>query len=155
LRYCFGLPFLNSKDVGDCFAIDLAAIQLRSSKLTLFVDYLVDTYIAESSKFPPHIWAEDTSSLKRTTNACESFHSRFNSSFYHSHPNIFQFIRVLTDFQSDTYIKVRTAQQNEKKNYSSKTLQNKKNLDEKFDQLKNGVINNLEFIKIVGNHFKI
>jgi hypothetical protein len=42
-----------------------------------------------------------------------------------------------------------------KKIYSSKTLQNKKFLDEKFDQLKNGVINNLEFIKIVGNHFKI
>jgi hypothetical protein len=58
-------------------------------------------------------------------------------------------------FKAITYIKVRTAQQNEKKIYSSKTLQNKKFLDEKFDQLKNGVINNLEFIKIVGNHFKI
>jgi hypothetical protein len=57
-------------------------------------------------------------------------------------------------FKAITYIKVRTAQQNEKKN-SSKTLENKKFLDEKFDQLKNGVINNLEFIKIVGNHFKI
>nr|CAI5836426.1 unnamed protein product [Callosobruchus analis] len=31
--------------------------------------------------------ADHSSSVERTTNACESFHQKFNGSFYQSHPN--------------------------------------------------------------------
>lgn len=72
----FGLSFLRPDDVGDCFAIDLGAIQPTSNAVTKFADYLVNTYIDENSLFPPHIWTEHSSSLERTTNACESFHAQ-------------------------------------------------------------------------------
>jgi hypothetical protein len=70
LTYIFGLPFLDPKDVGDCFAIELGAIQPVSDVITKFADYLIETYIAEDSTFPPHMWAEHSSSVTRTTNAC-------------------------------------------------------------------------------------
>lgn len=155
LRYCFGLPFLDPKDVSDCFCFDFATIQPENPRVVEFLDYLVDNYISESSKFPPDMWAENSTSLKRTTNACESFHSRFNSLFYHSHPNIFHFINVLIDFQSDTYIRIRTVFTNEKKIYSAQTLENKKFLDEQMTLLKNRILTNFEFVKIVGNRFKM
>lgn len=155
LRTCFGLPFLDPKFVGDCFAIDIAAIQPNHPQVTKFTDYLVENYIAESSKFPPAIWAENSSSLKRTTNACESFHSRFNSSFYHTHPNIYLFLNVLIEFQCDSYIRIRSVNNNEKKIYSSKTLSNKEFLDFQIFQLNNGYTTMFDFVKIVGNRFKI
>lgn len=69
-----------------------------------FSDYLVDNYISDERLFPPHIWASDTISSQRTTNACESFHAKFNKSFSSPHPNIFVFIDVLRQLQIDTYI---------------------------------------------------
>ena len=44
-----------------------------------------------------HGWAEMSSSPCHTTNACESFHAKFNKQFYTPHPNIFVFIQVLND----------------------------------------------------------
>uniref|UniRef100_A0A6P7FDT9 Uncharacterized protein LOC114329322 n=1 Tax=Diabrotica virgifera virgifera TaxID=50390 RepID=A0A6P7FDT9_DIAVI len=107
LTYCFGMPFLNPEDVGDYFVEALSSIQSQNHRIVEFADYLVDNYLSESAKFPPEIWAEMSSSLQRTTNACESFHSRFDSSFYFAHPHIFQFLTVLIDFQSKTYVKIR------------------------------------------------
>jgi hypothetical protein len=77
----FGLSLLSPDMVGDCFA--------------------------EDSHFPPYMWAENSSSSQRTSNACEGFHSKFNASFYCGHPNIFRFIEVLKNFQIqiNTYIK--------------------------------------------------
>lgn len=45
----------------------------------------------------------------RTTNACESFHSKLNGMFYSSYPNIFQFVEVLKNVQTDFYIKMRSS----------------------------------------------
>jgi hypothetical protein len=39
-------------------------------------------------------------------NACESFHSHFNFSFYTTHPNIFIFIEKLKEIQIEVYIKL-------------------------------------------------
>ncbi|KAF0770256.1 Uncharacterized protein FWK35_00007815 [Aphis craccivora] len=55
-----------------------------------FSDYLVDNYISDEGLFPPHIWASDMISSQKTTNACESFHAKFNKSFSSPHPNIFE-----------------------------------------------------------------
>lgn len=108
LKYTFGLPFLNPADVGDCFAYDFAEIQPEDEKVSKYADYLVDNYIGEEASFPPELWAECSDSIERTTNACESFHSRFNSNFYSTHPNIFAFIEVLKQFQTDTYVKLQS-----------------------------------------------
>lgn len=102
LKIFFGLPFLPPDMVSDVFVFDLMAIAPTGCEE--FTDYILDNYISESSKFLPHIWSECTSSLQRTTHACEAFHSKFNSSFYSSHPNIFQFIDVLKSFQIKTYV---------------------------------------------------
>jgi hypothetical protein len=135
LTYIFGLPFLDPKDVGDCFAIELGAIQPVSDVITKFADYLIETYIAEDSTFPPHMWAEHSSSVTRTTNACESFHSRFNASFYVSHPNIFIFTDILVNFQIDTYIKQKSATK-APKIFDSKIIKKKEFLDCEITNLK-------------------
>lgn len=108
LKYVFGLPFLNPSDVGDCFAFDFGEIQPEDDRVTAFSDYLVENYIGEEASFPPELWAEHTASIERTTNACESFHSRFNSNFYTNHPNIFSFIEIVKQFQTETYIKLQS-----------------------------------------------
>lgn len=76
--YIFGLPFLNPEDVGDCFAFNLVVIKPTCDKIDAFCDYLVDTYIAEDSILPPNI----IFGRKKTTNACESFYSKYSASFY-------------------------------------------------------------------------
>ncbi|KAF0706152.1 Uncharacterized protein FWK35_00031893 [Aphis craccivora] len=91
LRNIFGLSFLNAVEVVESYTDD-------------FIDYLVDNYISDEGLFPPHICASDTISSQRTTNACESFHAKFNKSFSSPHPDIFVFIDVLTQLQIDTYI---------------------------------------------------
>ncbi|KAL4123362.1 hypothetical protein QTP88_015558 [Uroleucon formosanum] len=68
----------------------------------------VDTYISKEAKFPPIIWAANIASLVLTTNACESYHSRFNSEFYHPHPTIYHFLDVLKGFQTETMIKIKS-----------------------------------------------
>lgn len=108
LKYTFGLPFMNPADVGDCFAYDFAEIQPKDEGVAKYADYLVDNYIVEDATFPPELWAECSDSIERTTNACESFHSRFNSNFYTTHPNIFAFVEALNHFQTDTYIKLQS-----------------------------------------------
>lgn len=73
-----------------------------------FTDYILENYISESSKYPPEMWASFTYSLARTTNSCESFHSKINAMFYSAHPNIYQFINILLNIQCETYIKIRS-----------------------------------------------
>ena len=73
----------------------------QNEKQGKYIDYLVDTYISEDAKFPPIIWAQDTVDGERTTNACESFHAKFNASFSAPSPNIYAFIEVIKQTQVD------------------------------------------------------
>lgn len=107
LRYWFGLPFLNPGAVNDGF-LDLLGIRPQGEKLEKFSDSLKNIYITCTANFPPTIWAPMTSSLERTTNACESFPSRFKESFYHAHPNLFIFIERLQDFQTETHVQIQS-----------------------------------------------
>jgi hypothetical protein len=100
MRYLFGLPYLDPEEVGDCFAFDFGASQPTDNRITQLADYLVEHYIHENAKFLPWIWAESSSSVDHTTNACESFHSRFNCRFYVTHPPLFIFLEVLKNFQT-------------------------------------------------------
>lgn len=102
LRYIFGLPFLNPTEVGSCFAFDFAEIQPEDERLLSFSNYMVDNYISEDALFPPSLWAELSDSIERSTNACESFHVKFNANFYTAHPSLFHFIEILKQFQTET-----------------------------------------------------
>jgi len=47
-------------------------------QVSKYSDYLVDNYLTENCDYPPTLWASASSSLRRTTNNCESFHANFN-----------------------------------------------------------------------------
>ncbi|KAF0686992.1 Uncharacterized protein FWK35_00038294, partial [Aphis craccivora] len=102
LKNIFGLPMLNEHDIEMNFTEDFMSIKPNDEKLNQFMDYLVENYIDTQSDFPPHTWAEMSSSSERTTNACESFHSKFNSCFYTPHPDIYSFLEILKKIQIDT-----------------------------------------------------
>jgi hypothetical protein len=153
LGWVFGLPFLNPGEVEDCFVFDFMAIQPTCHKLIQFSDYLVDTYISEVATFPPSIWAANIATSERTTNACESFHSRFNSNFYSPHPNIFSFIKVLKSFQTETYIKLNSINVTPRINNKvyKKRLAYIENLVNKYQKSQ---INRFDFVKCASYHYR-
>ena len=63
------------------------------------------------SRFPPGLWAEVPSTLKRTNNSTEAFHSHFNAQFYSAHPSSFVFMDLLQKVQATTYLKMRSTDQ--------------------------------------------
>lgn len=153
LTHVFGLPFLNPEEVGDCFAFDLANEQPADNRITEFADYIIENYISEDSRFPPHLWAEASETLQRTTNACEAFHSQFNKHFYHSHPSVFDFLNVLLSFQTDSYIKMRSVKLPSK--IRNRYVRDKqKFVKEQLINYKNGNITRIEFVKRMSYRFK-
>ena len=81
-----------------------------SSQLDKFSDYVLNTYINQDTAiFPPVLRANPDLSCPRTTNACETFHSHFNSQFYTSHPDIFTFLEVLKSVQVSGELKQRSS----------------------------------------------
>lgn len=155
LIYVFGLPFLESKDISECFVEDLMSIKPIDEKLDKFCDYLVDTYISEDSLFPPKLWSNLSSDLYKSTNACESFHSDFNAHFYHHHPNIYTFLDVLKTFQTNTYIKIRSAELKVVRREKKSSLIQQSFIETKLQNFKDGIINRLEFIKYVSYKNKV
>lgn len=82
--------------------------QPQDLRVEQFTDYIFENYIASDSTFPPTVWAEFAATTLRTTNGCESFHSKLNGLFYTAHPNIYHFIEILKGIQSETHLKLRT-----------------------------------------------
>lgn len=147
LHYCFGLSYISPEDVEEAF-LKLVAIQPASCKLTSFCDYLTETYIDKTTAlFPPEIWAACTADLWRTTNACESFHSRFNKECSSPHPNVYLFLKNLKAMQTDAYVRLNST---EVPRSRKKTCQRMDFLVNKIDQLNNKMIDLLTFTKCVG-----
>ena len=73
---------------------------------------MVNTYIGDDARFPPHIWSaapdSDGQYLPRTTNACESFHKHLKQAFGSAHPNIYTFSNVIRLLQEETYVKIQS-----------------------------------------------
>lgn len=154
LGWTFGLPFLNPDEIGDCFVDDFMSVQPNTEKVRKYADYLVENYINEdNATFPPSMWASCTSSTERTTNACESFHARFNNNFYCPHPDIFKFIDVLKNFQIDTYVKIDSVHIPVKvKNVNYK----KRNeyISNMIEMFQTGRISRFKFVKSVSYHYR-
>lgn len=152
LKYCFGLTYLNPQEVGEFFALELWEEKPRFCDATdKFADYLVENYIDENSMFPPQIWATTKITHTLTTNACESFHSRFNGSFYSTHPSIYIFIEKLKEFQIDTYIKLQSVTVPAKiKDFTTKRKLNA--ITQLYEQLSSKQITTLQFVKCISHY---
>ncbi|CAI6349412.1 unnamed protein product [Macrosiphum euphorbiae] len=149
LVHIFGLPFLNPEEVAECFTEYFMADKPENAAITEFCDYLVDNYISNESIFPPKMWARQCSDRVHTTNACESFHSDFNSNFYHQHPNIFKIIEILKLFQVNTYIKIRTTINNPKPKISKKYAEKEDFINEKISDYRTSKINQYDYVKLL------
>ena len=147
LRTTFALTYLNPSEVGDSFTEDLFSIMPENEKVIKYADYLVDTYISEEASYPPEVWAEQSNCITRTTNACESFNSHFNSSFYSSHPNLFTFLEKLKEFQVFTYVKIQSVQ--EKKKNNSHIEKKQKMIQIYIDKYRNSEISRIMFLKCI------
>jgi hypothetical protein len=80
LTHFFGLTFLPTNDIEDCF-VDFDG--RCTAKCSRFADYILENYVTVNSKFPTIIWAAPPDpDTKRTTNGPESFHSHLNAQFY-------------------------------------------------------------------------
>ena len=148
LKLFFGLPFLPPSEVDECFTDDLMSILPQDSRLERFCDYFLKTYLEPSSNFPPQIWSKFSISCIRTTNSCESFHSKFNAMFYTSNPNLYQFVEALKNVQCEVYLKLRS-----KGITSKETKQKEEFLQEKMILYTNNKLSRIEFVKAVSKKF--
>ena len=83
---------------------------------------------------------DEFTSMQRTTNACESFHSKFNFFFYTSHSNIHQFLNILKQCQTDTYIKITSNYNLISVKRRAKYLKKQKFIDKQINNLNNIII---------------
>jgi hypothetical protein len=146
LKLFFGLSFLSPKDVYDYFIEDIRPKLPPNENIKLFVDYILKTYIASDSTFPPYDRAEFSTTSNCTSNSCESFHSKLNSLFYTAHPNIYIFIDALKEIQSNTYIQIRSKDMSKK---SKHNIEKENILRKQMTQYKNNINSRLDFIKFV------
>ena len=109
LKKFFGLSYLESADVADCFAFNILQDAPDNEKAMKFADYVLNTYVDERAKFHSRIWADPNLYSKRTTNGCENFHRQLGAMFYSSHPNIFDFAEKLKTIQTNNYLKIRAS----------------------------------------------
>lgn len=100
----------------------------------------------------PQIWAANSAELTRTTNACESFHSHFNKSFYHTHPSIFKTIEVLVEVQVESHFKLKNIEIPLK----YQNLYSKKKRDfvqNKITEFNNNLISRINFVQSVSCYY--
>jgi hypothetical protein len=138
--------FLELVEIGDFFSDELYSQIPLDHRVTQFCDYVVENYIDDESIFPPSMWASTTDSMHRTTNSCESFHNKFNSNFYSSHPNIFAFLDILLNFQAETYVKINSAQRCVKK-LRCNTKKKQEFIKTTIELYKSGNLSRLHFVK--------
>lgn len=94
------------------------------------------------------IWAEMTSISDRTTNAYESFHSKFNSLFYSHHPYINIYFEIIKKIQIDTKILITTATQKAKKK-KGPTNNSITFIEENINKFQTNQILRIEFVIII------
>ncbi|XP_050053667.1 uncharacterized protein LOC126549153 [Aphis gossypii] len=125
----------------------------NDQRVSQYADYLTDTYISENSIFPPVIWAESSSSLSRTTNACESFHSHFKENFYKEKPNIFMWLNIIKQTQTNIYCKMRSIHV-PKKSKDYRANKRRGAIDDAIIKLQNGEMSRYSFVAEMSYNYK-
>ncbi|XP_060845246.1 uncharacterized protein LOC132924821, partial [Rhopalosiphum padi] len=108
----------------------LMAIKPNNQQLHDFCNFFERNYVLPNSKFPPSLWAEFSNSLQRTTNSCESFHSKLN--------------KILKNVQTDVYVKIRSSNVTKKQR---EVLEKEDYINDIMHQFQNKMLTRLEFIE--------
>jgi len=153
LRHTFGLTFLAPEEVCDSFVEDFMSDKPIDNRVDNFADYLLETYIDQNATFPPEIWAANTANIYRTTNACESFHSKFKANCSSPHPNINIFLDTLKNIQTDTYIKLNSIKKNLNRVIRKDVIRKQEFINSKIEQYKNNNISRYSFVKCCSYKF--
>lgn len=154
IRHTFGLLFLDPYEVSECFVNDFMSDCPDDERLKKYCDYLTDNFINEESLFPPQYWAAASGSLARTTNACESFHSFFNQSFYKHTPSIMSWLSILiNEVQTDIYIKIRSINII-KTPRDAKNVERQRQNEAYIEDYKNSKICRYKFVKQISYNYK-
>lgn len=151
LRSFFGLSFFKPDEMEDFFIEDLMSLQPpNNDKVREFCEYVHDTYISSTAKFPPSMWAQYAANVHHTTNACESMHSHLNGMFYHSHPHIFLLLDALMEIQEHSYSKMLSVNLTKelKRSRDRQTF-----IQNTIDDFESETITALEYIKILSRKY--
>lgn len=107
----------------------------ENKKMDELMDYLLETYVKDSSLFRLRMWCHPETCNKKTINACERFHREFGEYYCASHPYIFKFLDVVTAFRAKVYMKFRVTARPVVATKRIKQLQKKVNqLKQLFDE---------------------
>lgn len=149
LHRFFGLPLLPAHLVESTFSDYLMAEAPTSEQMLQFADYVLKTFIASDTMFPPLTWAwpPDNVGTPHTNNAAESFHGRLSAYFDRPHPNIFVFVNGLKDIQSGVYITLRSLHQLTK--VSSEELKRRQFAFELYQKLVSGEISTENYVHTI------
>jgi len=99
LRWFFGLPYLPRDEVYKGFTDLLEAAPIEAEP---FLEYLLETYVRDDSKFSTSIWAAAPSADPPTTNAVESANAHYNGLLYYSTPQVHLAVKALESIQVST-----------------------------------------------------
>ena len=111
---------------------------------------MTNTYICETAKYKPELWAcNPEDDVKRTNNAAEGFHSHYNAEFYSDHPDFFTFLDVLKNNQAVTYVKIRAMDEVQKKKFDDQLAM----VQEAYVKYQSSGITRSNFLKIAGYRF--
>ena len=146
LKTVFGLPGLPPTAVEPFFTKELLPIAPNNSKIRAFAKYLIDTYVGKDAKFAPIMWAGIMDGDRRhTTNGCEGWHRHFGRGFVSPHPNIYDFLGVLSMANKRAMLKSKVK--------DTAAIMNAAKLTRAMDTLKNdhdsNQIDSLTFVKLV------
>jgi len=144
------MVFLEPENVCDYFNNELMPTMTEDDLLRQFSCYILNTYILFAD-FPPNIWASTSSTLTWTTNACESFHSHFNKSFYTLHPHIYNF---MDELKSEIYIKINSINEPYKfqNTKSKKKFQKKEKIIQQYNE---NTTTRAEYVKMMPHYYSL
>jgi len=104
--------FLDPNEVELYFENYLKNNQPKDERIKKIITYLDTTYIENDATFPPSIWAKQEIILE-SRDDCESLHDKLGDLFTSVHPNIAVFMKNVLAVQTDSYVQMNAADNNE------------------------------------------
>lgn len=99
----FGLAFLDSDEVEDCFTEDLVPEMPKDEDVEKFADYILSTFITRNALFPPYMWAKTPPYSRRTDVGPVAFYSKYNKYNCAAPTMVLNFSKQILRIQENTY----------------------------------------------------
>lgn len=155
LTLFFSLSYLKPEDVPSAFG-KLQSITPPHEECKKFANYVKKNYI-DSTSYPPTLWACPlTECVPKTTNAVESYNSKLQMEFYHSHPNIHAVVGSIKQNQSMIKLKINSVLQKETFQRRPQQIKLEENIiiaTHAYYTYK--YLNTLQFLQVVGDEKKL